>query len=226
MVVTRVRAADGSVITVAIFHGPVRYVLHNGAVDPGPLAAGVIRAGPSVTGAERRVLLAGFNGGFKLTAVAPVATSKQGHVIKPLLPGYASLIIDRSDKARIAVWYSGAPARGRPSTASGRTWRPLVLDGRPVPAVVNWRAWGGTVGGLEDVARSALGEDRDGDLIYAGSMSATPADLAAVLIRAGGRGSPWSSTSTPTGCSSTSRPALAARCGPRCLASGGQPTSS
>jgi hypothetical protein len=186
VVVTRLRAADGSGITIAIFRGPVRYVLHNGAVDPGPLAAGVVRAGPSVTGAERRMLLAGFNGGFKLNAGAG-GYEQEGHVIKPLLPGYASLIIDRSGKARIAVWGSGAPARGEAVYSVRQNLTPLVLDGRPLPAVVNWWAWGGTVGGLEDVARSALGEDRDGDLIYAGSMSATPADLAAVLVRAGAR---------------------------------------
>jgi hypothetical protein len=186
VVVTRVRAADGSVITIAIFHGPVRYVLHNGAVDPGPLAARVVHEGPAVTGAERRMLLAGFNGGFKLSAGAG-GYEQEGHVIKPLLPGYASLIIDRSGKARIAVWGAGAPARGEAVYSVRQNLMPLVVNGRPVPAVANWWAWGGTVGGLEDVARSALGEDRDGDLVYAGSMSATPADLAAALTREGAR---------------------------------------
>jgi hypothetical protein len=37
------------------------------------------------------------------------------------------------------------------------------------------------------VARSALGENAAGDLIYAGAMSATPADLAAALVHAGAR---------------------------------------
>jgi hypothetical protein len=132
------------------------------------------------------MLLAGFNGGFKLNAGAG-GYEQEGHVIKPLLPGYASLVIDRSGLARIAVWGSGAPARGEAVYSVRQNLTPLVLDGRPVPGVVNWGAWGGTVGGLENVARSALGEDRDGELIYAGSMSATPADLAAVLIRAGAR---------------------------------------
>jgi hypothetical protein len=186
VVVTKVRAPDGSDITIAIFRGPVRYVLHNGAVDPGPMAARVVREGPSVTGTERRMLLAGFNGGFKLNAGAG-GYEQEGHVIKPLLPGYASLVIDRSGQARIVVWGSGAPARGEAVYSVRQNLTPLVLDGRLIPGVVNWGAWGGTVGGLEDVARSALGEDRDGELIYAGSMSATPADLAAVLIRAGAR---------------------------------------
>jgi hypothetical protein len=68
--VSQVRTGDGSVVTVATFRGPVRYVLHNGSADPGPAAAGLVRAGPAVTGAERQRLLAVFNGGFKLGAGA------------------------------------------------------------------------------------------------------------------------------------------------------------
>ena len=33
--VTTVRTPDGTIVTVATFHGPVRYVLHNGSTDPG-----------------------------------------------------------------------------------------------------------------------------------------------------------------------------------------------
>ena len=68
--VSEVRTADGSIATVATFRGPVQYVLHNGSQDPGPAAAGLVRAGPAVTGAERERLLAAFNGGFKLGAGA------------------------------------------------------------------------------------------------------------------------------------------------------------
>jgi hypothetical protein len=42
--ITRVRTGDGALVTVATFHGPVRYVLHNGSADPGA-AAGAVRAG-------------------------------------------------------------------------------------------------------------------------------------------------------------------------------------
>ena len=81
--VTRTRTADGSIVTVATFRGPVQYVLHNGSEDPGPAAAGRVRAGPAVTGAERRRLLAAFNGGFKLSAGAG-GYEQEGHVISPL----------------------------------------------------------------------------------------------------------------------------------------------
>ena len=111
VVVTRVRTADGSLVTVAVFSGPVRYVLHDGSQDPGPAAAGLVRAGPAVAGAERRQLLAAFNGGFKLAAGAG-GYMQEGHVISPLRPGFASLVIDRSGRARIGVWGHGTPSPG------------------------------------------------------------------------------------------------------------------
>ncbi len=185
-VVTRVRTADGSLVTVAMFRGPVRYVLHNGSQDPGPAAAGLVRAGPVVTGAERRQLLAAFNGGFKLAAGAG-GYLQEGHVISPLRPGFASLVIDRSGRARIEVWGDGTPAPGEAVYSVRQNLQPLVLDGKPTAAAYDWGLWGATLSGGAYVARSALGQDAAGDLIYAASMSAVPADLAQVLARSGAR---------------------------------------
>src|SRR5215831_2908047 len=36
--ISRVRTRDGALVTVATFLGPVRYVLHDGSGDPGPVA--------------------------------------------------------------------------------------------------------------------------------------------------------------------------------------------
>ena len=108
--VIRTRTADGSVVTVATFSGPVTYVLHNGSEDPG-YAAGRVQAGPVVRGAERGRLLAAFNGGFKLSAGAG-GYEQEGHVASPLRRGLASLVIDRSGRARIGVWGHGVPAPG------------------------------------------------------------------------------------------------------------------
>jgi hypothetical protein len=184
VVVAHLRAADGAAITIATFYGDVRYVLHNGSLDPGPLAAHVVRDGPKVTGTERRLLIAGFNGGFKVNAKAG-GYEQEGHVIKTLLDGYASLVIDRSGSVRIAVWGHGAPAPGELVYSVRQNLRPLVLAGRPAADVADWQAWGGTVGGVPDVARSGLGENSSGDLIYVASMSASPADIADALVRAG-----------------------------------------
>ena len=119
--IIRVRTADGALVTAATFLGPVRYVLHNGSADPGPAASGLVRAGPAVTGVERRQLLAAFNGGFKLSAGAG-GYMQEGHVISPLRPDLASLVIDRSGQARIGVWGAWAARAGR-----GRLQRPAEL---------------------------------------------------------------------------------------------------
>jgi hypothetical protein len=183
----RVRTADGAVVTVAVFRGPVRFVLHNGSQNPG-WAASVkgVRYGPAVGSAERRHLLAAFNGGFRL-GVGAGGYEQEGHVVSPLVSGYASLIIDRSGRARIGVWGYGAPARNEAVYSVRQNLRLLVEHGRPTPAAADPSVWGATLGGGAYVARSAVGEDAAGDLLYAGSMSAVPADLAVALARHGAR---------------------------------------
>jgi hypothetical protein len=184
--IIRMRTADGALVTVATFLGPVRYVLHNGSADPGPAASGLVRAGPAVTGAERRQLLAAFNGGFKLSAGAG-GYMQEGHVISPLRPGFATLVINRSGQARIGVWGRGLPAPGAAVYSVRQNLQPLVLNGRPTAAAADWAMWGATLGGGAHVARSAIGQDAAGDLMYAASMSALPADLAAALAAHGAR---------------------------------------
>jgi phosphodiester glycosidase len=183
--VTRMRTADGSVVTVATFAGPVTYVLHNGSEDPGA-AAGPVKADPVVAGAERERLLAAFNGGFKLSAGVG-GYEQEGHVASALQRGVASLVIDRSGQARIGVWGRGVPAPGEAVYSVRQNLTALVLNGKPTAAAADPGLWGATLGGGEYVARSALGQDASGDLIYAASMSTTPADLAFVLAYAGAR---------------------------------------
>ena len=183
--VTRMRTADGSVLTVATFAGPVTYVLHDGSEDPGA-AAGRVKAGPAVAAAERKRLLAAFNGGFKLSAGVG-GYEQEGHVASVLRRGLASLVIDRSGQARIGVWGDGVPAPGEAVYSVRQNLTPLVLNGRPTALAADWGLWGATLGGGEYVARSALGQDASGDLIFAASMSTTPADLAFVLAYAGAR---------------------------------------
>ena len=138
-----------------------------------------------MTGAERSLLLAAFNGGFKLSAGAG-GYMQEGHVISPLRPGFASLVIDRSGRARIGVWGRGLPARGEAVYSVRQNLQPLVLNGRPTAASADPTVWGATLGGAY-VARSAIGQDAAGALMYAASMSAVPADLAAALAGHGAR---------------------------------------
>ena len=186
VLVSHYRAADGSVVTLARFRGPVSYRLHSGSVDPGRLALGAVQAGPRVRTRERHRLLAAFNGGFLLSAGVG-GYQQEGHVIQPLRTGLASLVIDRSGTASIGAWGSGLPHPGESVFSVRQNLRLLVKHGRPSRAAANWHSWGSTLGGGENVARSALGENTAGELIYAASMSASPADLAAALVHAGAR---------------------------------------
>jgi len=62
---------------------------------------------------------------------------------------------------------------------------PLVIDAQPSPNINAIGSWGATLGGVAAVARSALGEDPQGDILYAAAMQALPVDLADALIAAG-----------------------------------------
>jgi hypothetical protein len=180
---SRVRTARGSVITIATFRGPVEYALHDGSQDPGRLA-GPVLAGPKITGPGRARLLAAFNGGFKMSSLAG-GYEQEGHVARPLHTGLASLVIDRSGQARIGVWGRTVPVPGEAVYSVRQNLWPLVSGGRPTAQAARWWRWGGTIGHSEYVARSALGENAAGDLMYAASMSASPADLATALARSG-----------------------------------------
>ncbi len=208
--VSQVRTADGSKITIATFSGSVTYVLHNGSADPGKLLAGQVTAGPKVTGASRARLLAAFNGGFMMKSLAG-GYEQEGHVARPLRAGLASLVIDKSGRTRIGVWGSGVPAPGEDVYSVRQNLWLLVSGGEPTRQSARWQRWGGTIGHQEYVARSALGQNAAGDLIYAASMSDQPGRPGPGARRARGRWSPWNSTSTPSGSSWTWRAALAAR---------------
>ena len=184
--VSRVQTADGSVVTVAVFHGPVQFVLHNGSRDPGSRYSGLLHAGPVITGAERQRLLAAFNGGFLLSSHSG-GYEQEGHVIRGLRTGLGTVVTDRSGHARVGVWAAGLPVPGEAVYSARQNLGPLLIDGRPAANVALWHQWGGTLAHAEYVARSALGQDSAGDLLYAASMSTIPADLASALARQGAR---------------------------------------
>ncbi len=184
--ISRFHAADGSVITLAVFSGPVSYRLHGGSGDPGYPALSRLRAGPVVVGRERHRLLAAFNGGFKLSAGAG-GYEQEGHVISPLIRGMASLVIDQSGAAVIGVWGNGLRRPGEMVDSVRQNLGLLVSHGHVSAHAASWLQWGATLGGGEYVARSALGQDAAGRLIFAGSMSASPAALAEALVHVGAR---------------------------------------
>jgi hypothetical protein len=185
VIISHFALRDGAQMTSALLSGGVRFVLHCGTADPGPLCRGKVSARHKVGPGERGLLLAAFNGGFKLTAGAG-GYEQEGKVLFPLRRGLASLVIYSSGAASIGIWGRGVPQPGQQVFSVRQNLVPLVVRGRPTAASSgNWGYWGGTVTGVDDTARSALGENARGQFVYIASMSATPPDLAAALVRAG-----------------------------------------
>jgi hypothetical protein len=108
-----------------------------------------------------------------------------GLVVKPLQTGVASLVIDASGAAHVGVWGQGLPVAGEAVASVRQNLQPLVSSGQPSPLIGDIGVWGDTLGGVPAVARSSLGEDAAGNLLYAASMTALPTDLATALIGAG-----------------------------------------
>lgn len=178
--------ADGSQVTVVRFlHGHVDYSLHVGSQDP-PTGQAVIGpdSGPAVGAAERPLLLGCFNGGFKANTGAG-GFELDGQVLVPLTNGLASLVIDSAGVGSVGAWGQDVPPAGVSVASVRQNLPPLVEGGQPSAQIDNVSAWGATLGGGAYVARSALGEDAAGDLLYAASMSTVPVDLATALVAAG-----------------------------------------
>lgn len=178
--------ADGARITVARFRaGRVRFDLHVGSQDPpANLALLPADAQPAVSASEAPRLLAAFNGGFKANTGAG-GFEVHGQKILPLQDGLASFVIDTNGAGHVGVWGQTLPAPGEQVASVRQNLAPLVVDSQPSPRASTVGAWGATLGGGSSVARSALGQDAQGDILYAGSMSALPIDLADALIAAG-----------------------------------------
>lgn len=178
---------DGTTVRVIRFRAhQVHFDLHDGSQDP---PAGSAHLPPNALSAiaatEAPRLLAAFNGGFKVTTNAG-GTEIDGQVLTPLQPGMASFVIDASGQGSIGVWgQPGFPPAGTQVVSVRQNLPPLVQNGAPSPNAGTWTAWGATVTNISTVARSALGEDAAGNLMYAASASALPIDLAQALVSAG-----------------------------------------
>jgi hypothetical protein len=180
----------GDVVTVLRFHaGLVHYALHVGWVDPPGGAAVPAGARPVIGPDQHAKLLAAFNGGFLMGAgCIPCGVGGMevaGHVLVPLVAGMTSLVLDRHGAASMGLWGHGFPRAGAVVYSVRQCLPPLVSGGRPSPDAGDVSAWGAVLGGGELTARSAVGIDARGDLLYAGSMSALPSDMARALVRAG-----------------------------------------
>lgn len=176
----------GASVTLIRFRvGQVIFALHAGSQDPP--TAGItlgVDAQHQIAGPERAVLLSAFNGGFKVSGHAG-GVEIDGHVLTPLVPGMASLVIDTNGAAHVGVWGGAVPGLHEVVASVRQNLPPLVSSAQPVPAISTTSAWGDPLHEVALTARSALGQDAAGDLIYAASMHALPIDMATALVRAG-----------------------------------------
>jgi hypothetical protein len=177
---------SGSVVSLYRFRiGKVTFGLHVGTTDPARGTAVVPADSTSTIGPnEAPLLVSAFNGGFE-TNTGTGGFELNGQTLVPLRTGYASLVIDTDGSARIGVWGQSVPTSGESVASVRQNLAPLVAKGVASPQITSVSTWGATLGGGSAVARSALGQDSSGNLIYAGSMSALPSDMANALISAG-----------------------------------------
>lgn len=182
---------DGDSVTVLRFHASlVHYALHVGSIDPPAGGAALPGGAQSAIGAnEHKHLLAAFNGGFLMGAgCLPCGVGGMevaGHVLVPLVNGMTSLVLDPNGRASMGIWGHDFPPTGAAVYSVRQCLPPLVSGARPSPNVGDVSAWGATLGGGDLTARSAVGIDAHGNLLYAGSMSALPSDMADALVSAG-----------------------------------------
>jgi hypothetical protein len=160
-----------------------RLALHAGAEEPG---GGGWHYGDRIGPHEVHRVIAGFNGGFKLS-YGSVGFYADGRTAVPLSSGLGSIVTYRDGTTQIGAWHEGVPATGRPLASVRQNLHLLVDHGvaaASVEACVS-ECWGHTLGGGTVVPRSALGIDGEGHLVWAAGEELSPADLARALIAGG-----------------------------------------
>jgi hypothetical protein len=158
----------------------VSLALHPGRLEP---SVQVPRGSMDVPAGGRHGLLATFNSGFKL------ADSHGGFVVggqtyARMRKGEGTLVGYSDGRVDVLDWNHGAIAP--PGVSFARQNLPLIVsEGRLNPGLANGGEWGATVGNATLVWRSAIGVDRNGNLIYAAGENQTVRSLAEALLRAG-----------------------------------------
>jgi len=179
-------AQRGDVTLMRFDQSLVRLDLHAGSSDGGVLGW---TYGDQIAPQELDGVVAGFNGGFKLSydGGATVGFIANGHVAVLLKPGLASVVTYNDGSTNIGAWDDGVPAARRPVFSVLQNLRLLVSRGVAMATGFSCvvRCWGVTVMNHERVARSGLGITAIGQLVWAAGESLLPAELANALIGAG-----------------------------------------
>jgi len=172
------------VVLVRFRAGAVRFDLHIGSTDPpADLAALPPDRGPAIAADEAAALLGAFNGGFKMNAGVG-GIEEQGQIVHPLTNGFASFVIDTNGTAHVGVWGSQLPLPGEQVASVRQNLPPLISNSAANPTVAVPSDWGATVNSSGLVARSAVGEDSQGNVIFAAGLALYPMDLSDALLSA------------------------------------------
>lgn len=161
----------------------VHLTLHAGSSDGGVSGW---TYGDKITPREIHLLVAAFNGGFKLT-YRDVGFSSGAHVAVALKAGLASIVTYTDGRTDIGAWRAGVPSSGKTVFSVLQNQRLLVDRGVAAASVSNCliTCWGETIGSRTFVARSGLGINASGQLVWAAGEHLSPAGLAAALIGGG-----------------------------------------
>jgi hypothetical protein len=161
----------------------VHLTLHTGSSDGGVVGW---TYGDQITPREIHLVLAAFNGGFKLT-YTNVGFMSGGHVAVALKPGLASIVTYTDGTSNIGTWHNGVPSTRKTVFSVLQNQRLLVDRGLAASTVTNCviTCWGATIQDLTLVARAGLGITQSGQLVWAAGEQLSPAGLADALIAAG-----------------------------------------
>jgi hypothetical protein len=161
----------------------VHLTLHAGSSDGGVSGW---TYGDKITPREIHLLIAAVNGGFKLT-YKDVGFKSGEHVAVPLKYGLASIVTYTNGRTDIGAWRAGVPSVGKTVFSVLQNQQLLVDRGVAASNISSCvvACWGETIGSRTFVARSGLGINASGQLVWAAGEQLSPAGLAAGLIGGG-----------------------------------------
>ncbi len=163
---------------------------HVGAIDPNLWAKAPTDAGPRIDWANEGPpgVVAAFNGAFKQSAFAGGAVV-DGVVLIPMVVGDMTIGIDRAGHWVMGVW--GAkdfPPAGFHPVSYRQNLSPMVLHGALTASArsANWHIWGSPLNYNPLTARTGLGVDAKGNLVYVATMHPVmPIQVGQALLAAG-----------------------------------------
>jgi hypothetical protein len=174
--------AAGDAASIAWFRSSrTQVALYPGVKNPETTA--YPRGPEAVPSFARTTLVATFNSGFYLKD-ARGGFFANGTLFAPMIGGLGTVVGYRDGHIDIIRW-SGGRRPGRDVVMARQNLPLLVSGGRVAPGVNISDAWGLTLGGVPAVWRSAIGIDRNGNLLYVAAPHQTAPSLARILVHVG-----------------------------------------